>query len=138
MNHYFLLYCFVLMNLIRMAAKKILAALLQTIYIVTFVNHIIAMFLDNIKFFKTPKRKPFEYKPLYYDEQKEELQKRVDAARQEMQNEKDYSQTALKERIDFRSSRQNSAARPSVMTNVRVLLIATILVAVLYFVYKYL
>lgn len=37
-----------------------------------------------IKFFHTPKNKEFKFKPRYYDEQKEELDKRVEQIKKEM------------------------------------------------------
>lgn len=94
------------------------------------------MFLDNLKFFKTPKSKQFNYQPRYWDPEKEELEKRVIATKKEMEAEKDFSKEALRERIDFRT--KQTAKRPDFMTNVRVLVIAAILAAVLYFVYTYL
>lgn len=94
------------------------------------------MFLDNLKFFKTPKSKPFNYQPRYWDPEKEDLEKRVAAAKKEMEAEKDFSKEALRERIDFRT--KQNAKRPDFMTNIRVLVIAAILAAVLYFVYTYL
>ncbi len=98
------------------------------------------MFLDNIKFFRTPRSKQFNYQPRYYDEQKEDLQKRVEAAKQEVRAEKvekDYSKDAVRSRIDFRGQRP-TAQRPNFMTNIRVLFIAGILAMVLFFVLKYL
>ena len=94
------------------------------------------MFLDNLKFFKTPRHKQFTYQPRYWDPEKEELEKRVAAAKQEMEAEKNFSKEALRERIDFRT--KQTAKRPDLMTNVRVLVIAAILAAVLYFALNYL
>jgi hypothetical protein len=94
------------------------------------------MFLDNLKFFKTPRHKQFNYQPRYWDPEKEELEKRVAATKKEMEAEKDFSKDALRERIDFRA--RQTAKRPDFMTNIRVLVIAAILAAVLYFVYTYL
>ncbi|HKL09121.1 MAG TPA: hypothetical protein VJ896_10120 [Bacteroidales bacterium] len=37
-----------------------------------------------IRFFHTPKNKQFKYSPLYYDEQKEELDRRVRQIKREM------------------------------------------------------
>jgi len=37
-----------------------------------------------VKFFHTPRNKKFEFKPRYYDEQKEELDKRVAQIKKEM------------------------------------------------------
>ncbi len=37
-----------------------------------------------IKFFHTPNNKKFKFKPRYYDEQKEELDKRVEQIKKEM------------------------------------------------------
>ncbi|MCG8411711.1 MAG: hypothetical protein MI739_10555 [Bacteroidales bacterium] len=37
-----------------------------------------------IKFFHTPKNKKFNFKPRYYNEQKEELEKRIEQIKQEM------------------------------------------------------
>lgn len=94
------------------------------------------MFLDNLKFFKTPRHKQFNYQPRYWDPEKEELEKRVAAAKQEMDADKDYTKEAIRERIDFRA--RQTAKRPDFMTNIRVLGIAVILAAVLYLVYTYL
>jgi hypothetical protein len=94
------------------------------------------MFLDNLKFFKTPKHKQFNYQPRYWDPEKEEFEKRVAAAKQEAEAEKDFSKDALRDRIDFRA--QQKAKRPDFMTNIRVLGIAVILAAVLYFALNYL
>lgn len=95
------------------------------------------MFLENFKFFKTPRNKQFNYKPLYWDEEKEDLKKRVAAAEKEALGEENYSREALKERMDFRSQGKH-IRRPDFMTNIRVLFIAGLLALVVYFVYWYL
>ncbi|MBI9055386.1 MAG: hypothetical protein JEY96_16305 [Bacteroidales bacterium] len=38
----------------------------------------------SIRFFHTPKNKKFNFSPRYYDEQKEELEKRVEQIKKEM------------------------------------------------------
>ncbi len=94
------------------------------------------MFLDNLRFFKDSKHKQFNYQPRYWDPEKEDLEKRVTAAKQEAAAEKKFSKEALQERMNFRS--QQKAKRPDFMTNIRVLGIAAILAAVLYFALNYL
>jgi capsular polysaccharide biosynthesis protein len=94
------------------------------------------MFLDNLKFFKTPRHKQFTYRPRYYDEQKEDLQRRVEAAQQEVRGEKEYTREALRTRIDFRAQ-SKLASRPDFMTNLRVLFIAGIIVGIIYLLIKY-
>ncbi|MGV3597617.1 MAG: hypothetical protein ACO1PI_07080 [Bacteroidota bacterium] len=95
------------------------------------------MFLENLKFFKTARNKQFNYQPRYYDEQKEDLQRRVDAIRNEVKGESEYSRDAIRQRIDFRAQAKH-ARRPDLLTNVRVLFIGGILLLIFYFLYKYL
>lgn len=97
------------------------------------------MFLDNLKFFKTPKSKQFSYQPRYWDEAKEDLEKRVKAAQQEAAgvSTQEYSKEALRDRMDFRAQRPN-AKRPDMMSNLRILMIAGLLTLLLYFVFVYL
>ncbi|MFO7977752.1 MAG: hypothetical protein R6U64_03760 [Bacteroidales bacterium] len=58
-----------------------------------------------ITFFKTPKNKKYNYRPLFYDEKKEEREKRMKSALEE--GDDNYEQ-ALRDRIQMRWKRSSS------------------------------
>ena len=77
-------------------------------------------------FFKTPHNKQFNYTPVYYDEQKEKMEKRLQGA--EISNSKEYKD-ALRSKMDHSWKRsQKSAQKYSLIRPVIILIIATILI----------
>ncbi len=84
-----------------------------------------------LTFFKTPKNKQFNYKPVYYDKAKEEREKRMKTAFEE--KDKDYSE-ALRERMDMRW-RRNSLTRTRKNSNIRLLAVLVALASLFYFIF---
>ena len=84
-----------------------------------------------LTFFKTPKNKQFNYKPVYYDKAKEEREKRMKTAFEE--KDKDYSE-ALRERMDMRW-RRNSLTRSRKNTNIRLLAVLMGLALLFYYIF---
>jgi hypothetical protein len=82
--------------------------------------------LKNVNFFKTRKPRQFEYKPLYYDEKKEERKRRL----AEIRGEGDFSQDALRSRINFRDSRKKHST-PNVLNRNYYLRLLIILIGLL-------
>lgn len=89
--------------------------------------------LDNLRFLKTPKNKKFNFQPRYWDEEKEEFERRVKAARGEAEN--DFDREAVRSRISFRE--HSRAKRPNSAATLRTIIIAVFLCIVLYFLYLY-
>ncbi|MFN3555410.1 MAG: hypothetical protein ACK4VN_05560 [Bacteroidales bacterium] len=85
-----------------------------------------------LTFFKTPKHKHFNYKPVYWDRAKEEREKRQKTALEETH--KDYAQ-ALRERMELRWKR-SAGARSRKNSNLR--LIAVLMGIGLVFYYLFL
>ncbi len=84
-----------------------------------------------LTFFKTPKNKQFNYRPVYYDKKKEEREKREKAALEE--NTDDYA-AALRDRLNMRWKR-TSGARTRRASNQRIIIILVVMFALLYLVY---
>lgn len=84
-----------------------------------------------LSFFKLPRHKNFNYKPLYWDKAKEERDKRMKSALED--TEKDYSQ-ALRDRLQMRWKR-NAGARERKSSNLRLVAIIGVLFLVVYFLF---
>jgi hypothetical protein len=90
-----------------------------------------------LKFFHTPKNKQFNFTTRYYDEQKEDLENRINQIKREMgytdeqANEKPYASN-IKGRIreNIRKSRHANQS-----SNIRLLIIIAILSLVAYFLF---
>jgi N-acetylmuramoyl-L-alanine amidase len=88
--------------------------------------------------FKTQKPKQFNYKPLYYDPAKEELMQRVNAIKKQQAAEKDETEVVREARMskafqDRRNTRQKSDSGIMQNQTFRILVIATILAAIAYY-----
>jgi len=92
-----------------------------------------------IKFFHTPKNKRFNYAPLYYDEQKEELEKRVRQINRELgvedlsESDKPYIPN-IKGQMRGTLKRKNEERKKS---NLRLAIILVVLLAIIYFLLLY-
>ena len=84
-----------------------------------------------LTFFKIPKNKQFNYRPVYYDKKKEEREKREKAALEE--NTDDYA-AALRDRLNMRWKR-TAGARSRRASNQRIIIILIVMFALLYLVY---
>jgi hypothetical protein len=89
-----------------------------------------------IKFFHTPKNKQFKFKPRYYDEQKEELDKRVEQIKKEMgisddnDDKKPYVSTIR--RGEMRGYLKKNVERKRKST-IRLVIILLVLFAIVYY-----
>lgn len=84
-----------------------------------------------ITFFKTPKNKHFNYKPVFWDKAKEDREKRMKTALED--NNTEYSQ-ALRERMELRWKRSTGAtARKN--SNIRLVGIIFLLGLVSYYLF---
>lgn len=84
-----------------------------------------------LTFFKTPKNKQFNYRPLYYDQKKEEREKRLKSALEE--TDRDYEQ-ALRERMRMRWKR-NTGAKEKKASNQRLIIILLVIFLLFYLVF---
>jgi cytochrome c-type biogenesis protein CcmH/NrfG len=84
-----------------------------------------------ITFFKLPKNKHFNYKPVYWDKAKEEREKRMKAASQD--TEKEYAE-ALRERMQLRWKRSTSATSRK-NSNIRLVAIIFLLALISYYLF---
>lgn len=84
-----------------------------------------------LTFFKTPRNKQFNYKPVYWDKEKEEREKRRKSALEDTN--KEYSE-ALRERLEMRW-RRNSGAREKKSSNVRLVGIIFVLALISYYLF---
>jgi hypothetical protein len=90
-----------------------------------------------LKFFHTPKNRQFSFKPRYYDEQKEDLENRINQIKRELgQNDpnndkKEYSAN-IKRRMKGTLRRSHDAQQKS---NIRLILIIIVLSLVAYYVF---
>jgi cytochrome c-type biogenesis protein CcmH/NrfG len=89
------------------------------------LQNIIAMALT---FFKTPKNKKYNYKPVYYDQKKEEREKRLKAVTDD--NPEAYAES-LRDRLDLRWKR-NAGARNRKASNQRLFVILLVMFLLLY------
>lgn len=81
-----------------------------------------------ITFFKTPKNKKFNYRPLYYDQKKEEREQRMKSAVEEGSD--NYEQ-ALRDRIQMRWKR-TTGKRDRKATNQRLIIIFVVIALLAY------
>jgi hypothetical protein len=84
-----------------------------------------------ITFFKTPKNKKYDYRPVYYDAKKEEREKRLKTAYEE--GTENYEQ-ALRDRIQMRWKR-GSGARDKRASNQRLVIIMVVVFLLAYLVF---
>lgn len=89
-------------------------------------------------FFKQSKHKSFEYKPLYYNESKDEMKKRIELIKKELKSEKAQGENEadpLRNKIRNRWSRKTygKSVRHS---NIRILAVLFLIVFVLWFLFK--
>ena len=86
-----------------------------------------------LTFFKIPKNKQYNYRPVYYDKKKEEREKREKAALEE--NTDDYA-NALRDRLNLRWKR-TAGAKSRKASNQRVIIILIVMFALLYLIYAF-
>lgn len=84
-----------------------------------------------LTFFKTPKHKQFNYRPLFYDKKKEEREKLQKTALEEKGQ--DYEQ-ALRDRMRMRWKR-NAGAKDKKATNQRLVIILVVIFLLFYLVF---
>ncbi len=84
-----------------------------------------------LTFFKTPKNKQFNYKPVFYDKKKEEREKRLKSALEDDGG--DYQQ-ALRDRIRMRWQR-TAGNKDKKSSNQRLLIIILIISVLVYLVF---
>lgn len=84
-----------------------------------------------LTFFKIPRNKKFNYRPVYYDQKKEEREKRHKAALEEDGG--DYEK-ALRERLQMRWKR-TSGIRTRRASNQRLLIIFVVMFLLLYLIF---
>jgi hypothetical protein len=84
-----------------------------------------------LTFFKTPKNKVFNYKPLYYDKRKEEREKRLKSALEEGGD--DYA-GALRERMQMRWKR-NTGVKDRRASQQRLVIIVFIIGLLFYLIF---
>ncbi len=81
-----------------------------------------------LTFFKTPKNKKYNYKPVYYDQKKEEREKRLKAVSED--DPEAYAE-ALRDRLDLRWKR-NAGTRSRKASNQRLFVILLIMFLLVY------
>lgn len=81
-----------------------------------------------ITFFKTPKNKKFNYKPLYYDQKKEERKLRLHTA---LEDESMDYESALRERMRMRWKR-TAGAKDKRASNQRLVVIIVVIMLLFY------
>ncbi len=86
-----------------------------------------------LTFFKIPRNKQFNYRPVYYDKKKEEREKREKAALEEDTD--DYA-NALRDRLNMRWKR-TTGAKNRRAANQRVIMILIVMFALLYLIFVY-
>jgi hypothetical protein len=84
-----------------------------------------------ISFFKLPRHKHFNYKPVFWDKAKEEREKRMKTAYED--KDQDYA-TALRERMEMRWKR-STGARERKSSNLRLIAILFSIGLVLYLIF---
>ncbi|MEE4176913.1 MAG: hypothetical protein V2I46_05325 [Bacteroides sp.] len=82
-----------------------------------------------ITFFKTPRNKQFNYRPVYYDAKKEEREKRLKTAYEEGG---DHYEQALRDRIQMRWKR-TSGTRDRQASNRRLVMILVVIFVLVYY-----
>ena len=87
----------------------------------------------NVSFFKRYKHKKFTYTPLYYNEQKEDLQDRIRRIEREENGTRDnYSPGNIKGSFQHIRSLRSKSQKSS---SIKVIIIAAILLAIVYIVF---
>ncbi len=84
-----------------------------------------------LTFFKTPRNKQFNYKPVYYDKKKEEREKRQKAV---LEEDHENYEKALRDRLQMRWKR-TSGARSRRAANQRLVVIFVVMFILLYLVF---
>lgn len=84
-----------------------------------------------LTFFKTPKNKKFNYRPLYYDQKKEERDLRLKSA---LEDDRDDYEQALRERMRMRWKR-TAGAREKKASNQRLILVLIVIFLLFYLVF---
>ena len=92
-----------------------------------------------VKLFHTPRNKKFSFTPIYYDEQKEDLDKRVEQIKQEMgikdgDNNKPYVSTIRKGEMRGYFKKSQETKKKS---TIRFIVILVILFTIVYFLLYY-
>lgn len=87
-----------------------------------------------LTFFKTPKNKQYNYKPVYYDARKEAIEKLSKSAYEESKSGKKEYEKALRDRMQLRWKRSSEAkSRKASRTRLLVVLVALFLLVYLIF-----
>jgi hypothetical protein len=86
-----------------------------------------------LTFFKTPKNKQFNYRPVYWDKKKEERDKRLKSALEASGDNKDYAE-ALRERMELRWKR-STGARARKNSNLRLIMVLAVIGFVFYYLF---
>ncbi len=84
-----------------------------------------------LTFFKIPKNKKYSYKPVYYDQKKEEREKLQKAA---IEQDSENYEKALRERMQMRWKR-STGARSRRASNQRLVIIFVIMFLLLYLIF---
>ena len=87
-----------------------------------------------LTFFKTPKNKQFNYKPVYYNVRKEALEKLSKTAYSEAREEKKDYEKALRDRMQLRWKR-STQSKARAATRGRFIIILVILFMLVYLVF---
>ena len=86
-----------------------------------------------LTFFKTPRNKQFNYRPVFYDKKKEEREKRLTSALDQNKEGAAYEE-ALRERMQMRWKR-TSGARSRKASNQRLIIILFVIALVMYLIW---
>ncbi len=86
-----------------------------------------------ITFFKTPRNKKFNYKPVYWDKAKEEREKRLKSAMEQKGEGKDYAE-ALRERMQMRWKR-TSGSKVRRNSNLRLIVVLAFIAFIFYYIF---
>ncbi len=84
-----------------------------------------------LTFFKIPRNKKYNYRPVYYDKKKEEREKRNKAV---SEDDPEAYAAALKDRLDLRWKR-TAGARSRKASNQRLILILVVMFLLLYIIF---
>lgn len=91
-----------------------------------------------IRLFKVPKHRKYEYKPRYWNQQKEELNERLrrieDARQGDVEGMRDRIRAGLRQ---SRARDYQSMRTATIQTNIRLLVIIGILIAATYYILNY-
>ncbi len=84
-----------------------------------------------LTFFKIPRNKKYNYRPVYYDQKKEEREKREKAA---LEQDSENYEKALRDRLQMRWKR-TSGARSRRASNQRLVIIFVVMFLLLYLIF---